>query len=505
MLHAMKKIIRLLLILIGLFVLLAVASPLIGAYLLRRYVDKEFLVLQTEKSINARVSLDDVNLALFSWPPSLRLSGVKIAPRDAYAGTPLAGRPPLVNAPINIEMAYAELLPEELWRKEFIPKVIRFIGVDVRETINPRDGSSLERLFLPPQENVVAAQTEAPRAIPYQQGQPLPVVRPEEQPVPAAPVVTGAEQPNLPQEPVGEASKSSSNKATRFTLREISIEQGHFHITNETADARFVGEISELNLSITDINIDPDDIEHHNNLVANFSSHVVLDGVAKINGQMQNVRFADMRLQGSGNVNPVDPNTMTWAPAAALKLVIAKGSMVGGHMTIGDAAGDKLDKLLKYGVDLRGIRVGGEVAQDFSLSILSRDQGIQFLDDAHLALPDYEFTIKKESWMNLAKDDQGLQTRLYCGEALKEQIIRGVASRGLGEGISRMVVNGLSDDRGRISFDLTITGSLSHPEVKPDIQLRMESLLGNDIEDKAKKLLKNESVGGLLKGLLKKL
>ena len=48
--------------------------------------------------------------------------------------------------------------------------------------------------------------------------------------------------------------------------------------------------------------------------------------------------------------------------------------------------------------------------------------------------------------------------------------------------------------------DLTITGSLSHPEVKPDLQVKLESLLGNDIEDKAKDLI-NTFKG--LKGLFK--
>ncbi len=62
-------------------------------------------------------------------------------------------------------------------------------------------------------------------------------------------------------------------------------------------------------------------------------------------------------------------------------------------------------------------------------------------------------------------------------------------------------MEGLSDSRGRLTFDLTITGSLSHPEVKPDLQVKLESLLGNDIEDKAKDLI-NTFKG--LKGLFKK-
>jgi hypothetical protein len=216
---------------------------------------------------------------------------------------------------------------------------------------------------------------------------------------------------------------------------------------------------------------------------------------------MQQVRFADMRVNGEGNVNPIHPATMSWSPAAMLKLVIDRGSVLGGHMTIGDAAGDQLDKLMKYGIDLRGIRIGGPLQQDLAVQVLAKDQKITFLDNAHLAMPDYEVTVKRDSWLDFAKDDQGMLTRLYCGPALKEQVVRGVAARGLGETISRMVVDGFSDEQGRLAFDLTISGTLSHPQVKPDIQRRLEGLLGGDIEEKAKGLI--DTFKGL-KGLFKK-
>ena len=125
----MKKLTRLVLILLGLFTLLAVAAPLGGAWWLRSYVNKERLVLETEKNINARVQLDDVVFTLFAWPPTLRLSGLKIAPRDQYAGTPLEARPPLKHAPVEIEMAYLELEPDGLWRREVYPRVLRIMGV----------------------------------------------------------------------------------------------------------------------------------------------------------------------------------------------------------------------------------------------------------------------------------------------------------------------------------------------------------------------------------------
>ncbi len=489
----MKKFIRLLLFLLGLLVLLAVAAPLAGAYILRRYVNKELIVLETEKNINARVELNDVTLTIFAWPPSLRLSGVKIGPRDQYAGTPLEARPLMKNAPVHIEMAYAELVPKALLSGQFFPRVLRFVGVEVHERISPQEGSALEKLFQPPPEKLAALQAEAdvPRAIPVQ-------TPPSVSVEPAAPGPVAIVPPAPAATPVETSDESS--RAGRVMLQEISIEQGHFVISNEGTDSRFNAEISDFSLVLTGIDIDPADIANHNTLHARLSAQAVVDGAAQIGGRMQQVQFASMKLHGEGDVNPVDPNTMLWAPAAVLNLVIDRGSSIGGHMTIGDAAGQELDKLMKYGVDLSAIRIGGVLAQDVNVSVLFRNESIRFLGDTLFALPDYEFTIKKESWMDFANDQQGLLTRLSCGEALKEQIVRGVANRGLGETISRMVVGAFSDDRGRVAFDLSITGPLSRPQVKPDIQNRLEGILGGDIEDKAKGLINNFKE---LKGLFK--
>ena len=155
---------------------------------------------------------------------------------------------------------------------------------------------------------------------------------------------------------------------------------------------------------------------------------------------------------------------------------------------------------MKYGIDISAIRIGGTLAQDVHAHVLYRSQTMSFLDDAQFVLPDYDYTIKRSSWLDFAKDQQGLLTRLSCGDALKQSLMQGIASRGINRALSQLVVEGLSDSRGRLSFNLTVTGSLSHPEVKPDIQVKLENLLGNDIEEKAKGLI-NSFKG--LKGLFK--
>ena len=488
MLTAMK-ITRIILILLGLGLLVAIAAPLGGVWWLRQYVNKERLTLETEKNINARVHLDDVTLSIFSWPPSLRLSGIQIGPRDQYAGTAIAARPPMQHPPIKIEMAYLELVPQGLWQRQFLPRVLRFIGVDVSENISPQEGSSLQKLFQPPPEKLAQLQAEVPQAIPVQTAPPVAAV-----PAPAAP------PPALTTPPVAPPVAEPQPTATRLSLQEISIEQAHFHIINQGVDSQFNADISDFNLAFTDIDIDPENLMAHNRLHVRLGAKVVVDGIAQIGGQARQVRFADMTLHGDGEVNPVEPATRMWSPAADLNLLIDKGSSIGGNMTIGETAGAHLDKLMKYGLDISAIRIGGTLAQNVNAHILYRAQSMRFLDDTQFVLPDYEYTIKRDSWMDFAKDQQGLLTRLSCGDALKQSLMQGIASRGINRTLSQLAVDALSDSRGRLTFDLTITGSLSHPEVKPDIQVKLEKLLGNDIEKKAKDLI-NTFKG--LKGLFK--
>lgn len=503
------KISRILLTLFFLGLLVAVATPLGGAWWLRQYVNKERLTLETEKNINARVQLDDVTLSLFAWPPSLRLSGIQFGPRDQYAGTPIAARPPLQHAPVKIDMAYLELMPEGLWHRHFYPRVLRIIGLDVTETISPQEGSSLQKLFQPPPEKLAQMQAQAdevPRAIPLQTPPSVATVpQGAEPPVPAAVPPPGAPPPALTTPPVppatpAEQAQQQQAASERLALQEISIEQAHFRISNQGVDSQFNADISNFSIALTDIDIDPNDLTAHNRLHVRLAAKAVVDGVTQIGGQARQVRFADMTLHGQGDVNPVDPATRLWSPAADLNLVIDRGSAVGGNMTIGEAAGPHLDKLRQNGIDISAIRIGGILAQDVHAHVLYREQSMSFLDDTLFALPDYEYTIKRGSWLDFAKDQQGLLTRLSCGEALKQSLVQGIASHGINRTLSQLIVDGLSDSRGRLSFDLTVTGSLSHPEVKPDGMMKLESLLGNGLEEKAKGLI-NTFKG--LKGLFK--
>lgn len=478
---------------LAVLVLLALATPFVAAMWLQSYVSPEYLVQVTERSCNCRAQLDSTSLTLFSWPPTLRLNGIKIAPRDEYAGTPLQGRPPLENAPVQVNLAYAELLSDDILHGRMTPNLVRFVGVEVQETLDPQTGSSLEKLFLPPTSpEALATQEAAPRAIPVTEVAPTPDAgAPRTYPVTNPPPVVESRIEVAP-----------AARPGRIPLREIRLEEAHFHITNKAVDAQIDADIRDLEFVMSSIDVDPDDLAHHNHMKASLKAKVTVNGVAKVQGQMKPVQFADVTLQGQGDIVPLEPTTVTWKPSATLSLAFSRGSTIGGHMTLGDAAGDKLDKLKEHGIDLSAVRLGGTLTEDATANIFYDREALFFRSPTRIAMPDFEFTVKQDAWINVTRDAQFMPVRVVFGPAIREPLVQGIAAKGLGDTITRGIISMISDERGNPFIDLVITGSLSKPEVQHELIGKIEKLFrGSGIKD----LLKDENVGNLLQGLFKKI
>jgi hypothetical protein len=83
--------------------------------------------------------------------------------------------------------------------------------------------------------------------------------------------------------------------------------------------------------------------------------------------------------------------------------------------------------------------------------------------------------------------------RLACGAALQTSLYNGVAKARLGDSLTRGIIKALSDERGRMTFDIESDGPLSDPQIRP----RIDRVLKN--------LVRGEGLGDILQGLLKKL
>ena len=190
---------------------------------------------------------------------------------------------------------------------------------------------------------------------------------------------------------------------------------------------------------------------------------------------------------------PFSSKTGTWAPSTRLKLTLDRGSVLAGHITMGDVASKEMKKLQEYGVDLAPVQIGGAILEPAVIKGIFADNRLTLLTESSFIFPEYEVLIEQNSWINGVQDQHEMDLHLSCGGALQARLKQGVAKAKLGDALSHSVINALLDKRGRMTFDIESKGSLADPQVSP----KLDRVLKN--------LISGENLGNLLQGLLKKL
>lgn len=465
----MKKLL-IILVLLGLIV----AGGLGGVswWLLQRLGPEE-CVYQLERNTNCRAQVEDAQILLFTQPAQLVFKGVQIAPKDQEVEKPLAERMPLAagSAAIVIPEIVLEVKLEDLLKRRLFVEQLRLVAPVVQESQDENGRSTLEALFKKPKRGPKTADIEAsvPRALPVSQDQTL-LASP-------APTVSKDVQTKSPEQ------------GFAFTVNNASIEDGTLTIQNAAGTVR----VENLQFSLTGIDIDPADLANHNRMEASLKSDITVTGMARIGGVKKPAELARLKLEGSGTTTPIDPATGEWQPYTLLKMTLAKGSTLAGHLTMGDAAGKEMKKLMEYGIDLSPVVIGGQLQEPAVVQGAYRANIFSLLGDTHFAFPDYEVVVQRKSHINTARNLHEAELRLSCGQALQQRLMAGVSQAKLGDSITQGIVKALADERGRLTFDIESEGSLSDPEVKP----KLDRLLKN--------LLRGEGLGDLLQGLLKKL
>ncbi len=289
--------------------------------------------------------------------------------------------------------------------------------------------------------------------------------------------------------PVKSEAAEKNSPFFAFAVQAGSIEKGRFAITTGTTNVL----VEDLDFNLTGIDVNAADLANHNHIQATLSTHISVSGMARIDGAKRPAELANLMLSGTGDITPINVTTGLWNPFSKLTLTLAKGSVLAGHMTIGDAAGKELRKLQEYGVDLAPVVIGGPLLED---AVVTGD----FANDRFVtrsltlfAFPEYEVAIEPKSWVNAAQDKHDIELRLSCGAELQSRLMTGIGQAKLGDSIARALTKALSDDKGRMTFDIESKGALSDPKVSP----KTDRVLKN--------LMRGEGLGDLLQGLMKKL
>lgn len=458
----MNLIIRVTLILIVVFGILLGTALGIGSWWIMRNLGPDLWVKLAEEKWNCRMQIEDAELSLLSRPARLIFQKVKMAPRDAEVLKEPSEREPMADgvALIVIPKIVLEMKINDLFNKRLFIEKLRIVSPWFQETQTTQGVSTLEALF-----KKTSDEEALPKAVAKLQTTPT-------------------------TEPKIKTSSFETNGSNySFAISTASLEEGRLTIQNPSVQIS----IDKLNFSLTGIDVDPKNLAAHNKMRALLSGHIQVSGMARVGGLMRPTEIANLELTGESDIVPINPDSGKWSPSSVVKLTLAQGSVLAGHITMGDAAGKEMKKLMEYGVDLSPVKIGGVLLEPAVVQASFVDNRLTLRQDTRFAFPEYEVMIEGQSWFNSAQNQHDMDLRLACGAGLQARLQAGVSKAKLGESIARGVIKALSDDRGRMTFDIESEGALSDPKIRP----RIDRLLKN--------LIKGEGLGDLLQGLLKKL
>lgn len=450
----MKK----LLVLLGVLAVLVLAGAAAASWWILRQFGPETWVAQAESHWNCRAQIGDVDLRLLARPATLVLKDVHLARRDSEAAKPLAERKAFAEGEADIHVAELRLdvRLEDLLNRRLHVADLRLVRPAIRETLDAK-GSSLEAIFRKPTEAGTAASKPAPA------------------------------KPSASKAPTSEEAKELPRGAGGFSfaLARAAIEDGA--LTLNAKDNLI--EITRLGFRVG--GIDLEQLKPGTELAAEIEAHLRVTGLTRIQGAKRQAELAVLDLRGTGSVAPLDAKTGRWKPNTLLNLTLAKGSVLAGQQTLGDAAGSELRKLQEFGIDLAPVRIGGPLQQE--ARIAGRWVGGAFIlrEQALFVFPEYEVALEPKCWLDTVNDRHEFEVRLTCGPELQQRLQQGMAKARLGESVARGLVSALADERGRLTFDIESRGPLSDPKVRP----KTDRVLKN--------LMSGQGLGDLLQGLLR--
>lgn len=432
---------------------------------------RESLIRQLETQWNCRADVTSLTFSLWSSPARVEITNLNLAPRDAEADveTPVAARKPLTSALAGADHVVLEVDLADLVHRRLHVKRLTLTSVRARNEISEDGGNLLAKLFSKPLSLAPAPAASKVASVPASgestSAAPAPAV-PETAALPPSVDATPAPDPKEPvpkkHRPVFQASALGMG----VVIDEARVEQGSYHENNRVAHSRT--DVGDLNLTVSQVDVDPGDLEHHNQCKIDLAAHIQTSGRTRIGNDMQNVKTSDFTFETHSSIQPIDPSSGELAPSGTLDLLLKKGSSFGGFSTLGELAGN--DKGLanakkNFGIDISGVKAGGTLEEDMHTAVKINGQRVEFTKDARLLFPEYTGIVRSGSWLNGGEDLHEMQIQLLPSETLSKSMQDGVKGK-LGDGGVKIALGIFNDGQGHLAFDLISSGHLSKPKVE---------------------------------------
>ncbi|HMV45134.1 MAG TPA: hypothetical protein PK079_23290 [Leptospiraceae bacterium] len=445
---------------IGIFFFLLVAIIVTVILSIRSIVTREFIVNQLESSFNVRADLRQININLFSGLSSVELEGLDIYTRDNFAdnAVELEKRTPVTGSILSIQKIDLKLNFLALLRRSFQVKNFVFIGPFVSIVLS-ENGNNLSYLFQKPK------------------------------------IVEGKPNPNLSEK----TEESKETKEEPFTIHsiplaaqvgKIGIENGKLEIFIQKTQQKI--SLEKLNLLLTDIDIDPANLEKHNSIHLKLNTNI---SVFNSEGR----ESALFKILSNGTIVPFVPKTGYINPSIDYYLTMQQGSYIDG-LSILDALSGKLPILADAGIKMDSLSKKAEILRDVEIALNYSNQRITFLKEILFPTANYDLTLESKSWLHIGNNEHNFKGAVLASKQESEQAIGGVdaaikSKLKKGDPVeirNKLLGNIVKADRMNLPF--TSSGNIKSPNVQLDVSLPSileltKGIIGDVIKDELKKKL----------------
>lgn len=480
---------KLVLIFSGVAILLVVGL-LVARHLAIGFLTPDYLVQEIEKRLSCRAEVEGLKVSLWG-EASLELTGVRLGPVDDYVknGTPLADRSPMENAEVSVGLALIEVEVKDLLQRRISIDQLLLKDVAIKTEIRRNGRSSVEDLFQPQD---VANSGEVLTGVTGEVVSPAPKKEVESEGV----IVRVNESPG---EEGGDEGFSAGDMQLSAFADNVEIQNGEIIVTLESGSSMVT--LSNMQLKLSQIEVDPNDLLKHNHAAFSFSGDLVVeDGKTK-------TKQISVSVSGDGEVQPFDPASGLIDPRWVSNLTIKKGSGINTFPMI-----EKLNELLSgvdtAGVDLKDLHLRGELTKDTVTRIAGHAGKLELKKNLTFPLPDTGFVFIAGSWLDSGANQHHLQGSVVASKELTAKLskkvddyLRKKAKGFYSDSLTDLVLQPAMRD-GHIAFDFVSKGDLGDPKV--DILTPFGNL--SDLLDQGKETIKTlKDVGkSLLKGLFGK-
>ena len=460
------------LILILIFVIVSVAA--ISAFLSSK-IDRDLIISYLESEKNIRVDIEDVSPSLILG--EVNIGGIIIGPRDSNAdkglvaeqrSKPIPSKTRIKISNVSLKVRLVDLFLDKLSIKSIIIE-----DLDLAYSINEDGDHSLDSLLDPPKYIKGVLNPEYQRK---KKRRELAKIRWK--------LDSGLKNPV-------DDSFNASEVPMPTTLDELIIKGGRVAIKLDKSGNNVY--FSQLKGSITDLDVDPQNLKEHN------SALLGLAGNLKVMGPESNLEYASFDLKADGTIQPFEASSGFLNPDLITSLTVMAGSKI-VSLPIATRLASTLEQLESTGLDLSVIDDLLVVDNDTTFSLGLRNYILRAAEPLPVLINGNQIILEKNSWLNTANDEHLINASFTFSdkisqkafeksyEYLSERVGKGVASA-----VSELLFTPVTK-KGKIHIPFVSSGDFNRPKVRPSVELK-------DLADAIKEGIKKDPLS-ILKGLL---